>query len=106
MNIIIPCAESKIEIQFRPISKLEVERELRSIKRTKSTGTDNLPLGLLKDAACLISVPLAHLINLSLETGTFPNDMKIAKIVPVHKSGSLSRFDNYRPISVLPILSK
>ena len=94
------------QIKFRPISKLEVERELRSIKRTKSTGIDNLPPGLLKDAACFISAPLAHLINLSLETGIFPTDMKIAKIVPVHKSGSLSSFDNYRPISILPVLSK
>ena len=94
------------QFKFHPVSKLEVERELRSIKRTKSTGIDNLPPGLLKDAACLISAPLAHLINLSLQTGIFPTDMKIANIVPVHKSGSFSSFDNYRPISVLPVLSK
>ena len=94
------------QFKFRPISKLEVERELRSIKRTKSTGIDNLPPGLLKDTACLISAALAHLINLSLQKGSFPTDMKIAKIVSVHRSGSFSSFDNYRPISVLPVLSK
>ena len=86
--------------------KLEVERELRSIKPTKSTGINNLPAGLLKNSACLISAPLAYPINLSNETGTFPTDMKIAKIVPVHKSGSLSSFGNDRPVSVLPVLSK
>ena len=53
------------QFRFRPISKLEV----RSIKRTKSTGIDNLPPDLLKDAACFIAAPLAHLINLALETG-------------------------------------
>ena len=66
----------------------------------------NLPPGLLKDAACNLSAPLAHLINLSLQTGTFPADWKVAKVVPVHKSGSFSSFDNYRSISILPILSK
>eukprot|EP00794_Sanderia_malayensis_P014738 gene14738-16273_t len=39
-------------------------------------------------------------------TGTFPVDWKLAKIVPIHKSGSFSSFDNYRPISILPVLSK
>ena len=70
-------AENKFK--FRPVSKLEVERDLKSIKRTKSTGIDNLPPGLLKDAACNLSAPLAHLINLSLQTGTFPADWKISK---------------------------
>ena len=97
-------AENKFK--FRSVSKLEVERDLKSIKRTKSTGIDNLPPGLLKDAACNLSAPLAHLINLSLQTGTFPADWKVAKVVPVHKSGSFSSFDNYRPISILPVLSK
>ena len=45
------------QFKFRPISRLEVERELRSTKRTKSTGIDKLPPGLLRDAACHISAP-------------------------------------------------
>ena len=79
---------------------------LKSIKRNKSTGIDNLRLCLLKDAAHTLSAPLTYLINLSLQTGLFPNDWKLAKIVPIHKSGSHYNFDNYRPISVLPVLSK
>ena len=94
------------KFNFRPVSKLEVEKYLRSIKRNKSTGIDNLPPCLLKDAARTISAPLTHLINLSLQTGLFPKDWKLAKIVPIHKSGFHSSFDNYRPISVLPVLSK
>ena len=88
------------------MSKLEVEQDLKSIKRGKSTGTDNLPPGLLKDAACRLSASLAYLINLSLQTGTFPTDWKQTKILPIHKSGSLSSFENFRPISILPVLSK
>ena len=94
------------KFKFRAISKVEVKRDLKSIKRTKSTGIDNLPPGLPKDAACNISAPLTHLVNLSLQTGTFPAYWKLAKIVPIHKSGSFSCFDNYRPISILPVLSK
>ena len=94
------------KFNFRPVSKLEVEKDLRSIQRNKSTGIDNLPPCLLKDAARTISAPLTHLINLSLQTGLFPEDWKLAKIVPIHKSGSRSSFDSYRPISVLPVLSK
>ena len=97
---------TKCKFKFRPVSRLEVEQDLKSIKRGKSTGTDNLPPGLLKDASCRISAPLAYLINLSLQTGTFPTDWKQAKIVPIHKSGSLNSFDNFRPISIPPVLSK
>eukprot|EP00795_Rhopilema_esculentum_P008031 gene8031-13942_t len=84
----------------------EVERELKSIKRNKATGLDDLPPGLIKDLAESISAPLTHLINMSLMTSTFPADWKTAKIIPTHKSGARSSCDNYRPISVLPVLSK
>ena len=72
--------ELKIKFKFRPVSKLEVERDLKSINSTKSTGIDNLPPCLLKDTACNLSAPLAHPINLSLQTGTFPADWKLQKL--------------------------
>ena len=74
--------------------------------RQKATGTDNLPPGLLKDCAVLISKPLSHIINLSLRTGSFPAGWKSEKVTPVYKSGNTSLPENYRPISVLPIMSK
>ena len=85
---------------------MEVERQLRSLKRNKSVAFDSLPSGLIKDARSVIALPLTYLINLSLETGIFPAEWKIAKIIPIHKSGSYSCFDNYRPISILPVFSK
>ena len=89
---------------FRKVSKQQVERELKSIKRNKATGLDDLPPGLLKDSAEVISAPLTHLINISLMTSTFPADWKEAKVIPIHKSGVRSKCENYRPISVLPVL--
>ena len=91
---------------FKMVSRHEVEQQLRSVKRNKATGLDDLPPGLIKDSADLISAPLTHLINLSLKTSIFPSDWKVAKVIPIHKSGAHSNPDNYRPISVLPVISK
>ena len=88
------------------MSKLFVERELKSLKRNKATGVDNIPTNLLKDSASEISRPLSHIINLSLRTGIVPNEWKIARLTPIHKSGDVTKADNYRPISILPVVSK
>ena len=53
-----------------------------------------------------ISAPLSELINRCFESSVFPSDEKIAKVTPIYKSGERSSMDNYRPISVLPVLSK
>ena len=88
------------------MSRVFVLKQLRALKRKKATGLDNLPSALLKDCADAIAGPLSHLINLSLKTGTVPLIWKKARITPLHKSGSTTTPENYRPISVLPILSK
>ena len=79
---------------------------LKSIKRNKATGLDDLPPCLLKDSAAILSAPPAYLINLSITTGIFPIDWKKAKITPVHTPGLFSILDNYRPMSILPVISK
>ena len=60
---------------------------------------------MLKDAATIITEPLAY-INLSLQSGSVPMEWKAAKILSLFKSGSMVELDNYRPISILPVLSK
>ena len=91
---------------FRTVTPPEVKRQLKSIKRSKATGIDDLPPGLLKDSAEIIAAPLTYIVNLSLSTGVFPKQWKRAKIIPVFKSGSATDFDSYRPITVLPVISK
>jgi len=58
----------------------------------------------LKDAASVIAKPLTFVINLSLDTGSVPAEWKVAKVIALFKSGSSAEVDNYRPMSILPIL--
>ena len=83
-----------------------IQKELRNLKRQKETGIDNLPPGLLKDCAMYIATPLCCIINLSISTSTIPTICKHAKVSSVFKSGDSSEPGNYRPISILPVLSK
>ena len=53
-----------------------------------------------------ISTPLEDIINLSFVTGSVPENLKIAQIIPIFKSGNNQLFNNYRPISILQALSK
>ena len=61
---------------------------------------------LLKTVAIEISTPLSHLFNLSLKNAIFPAQLKLSRIVPIHKGGKTEFCDNYRPIALLSSLSK
>ena len=91
---------------FQRTTIADVERCLKGIRRLKSTGLDDLPSCLLKNSVSVMALPQAYIINLSFSTGAFPRRWKNARSVPVHKSGSTSSLGNYRPISILPFLSK
>ena len=73
----------------------------------KSSGNDNIPAKLLKMSAIIIKTPLTKLFNMSLSQGTLPSSWKKAIIHPIFKKkGSNSDPVNYRPISLLPCISK
>ena len=88
------------------IKKVFIENELRKLKRKKYTGVDELPPSMLKDCASEIFKPLHHIINLSIKTSVVPSTWKIPEILPIFKSGASSLPENYRQISILPVLSK
>ena len=58
-------------------------------------------MNLLKQISESICVPIASLVNMSLERGIVPNAMKLAKVIPVYKGNCKESFTNYRPISLL-----
>ena len=92
--------------RFKKVTPTEVCGYLRKLQRKKATGCDGLPASFLKDSKDSIKNPLCHIINLSIVNGIVPTEWKTARIVPIHKSGSRTLFDNYRPISILPTISK
>ena len=97
---------TKKVFSFRQVSKVEIVNELRKLKRNKATGNDDLPSNLLKDVSSCIANPLVYIFNLSLATSIIPQAWKVARITPLYKSGLSTNIDNYRPISVLPVVSK
>ena len=79
---------------------------LNSLDATKATGLDGISPRILKLAADVIAPTLLTMINTSFQTGHFPDFLKMAKLRPIHKSGSKTDPSNYRPISIIPIFSK
>ena len=76
------------------------------ISSNKASGYDDLSVGVLKKIAPVFANPLRKLLYLSISTNSFRNHWKIAKVTPLHKGGARNDINNYRPISVLPIISK
>ena len=84
----------------------EVLKLLKKISPHKATGLDDISCRLLKEAAPIIAPHLTAIINKSIDTGIFPSCWKTAKVFPLHKSNDRRDPQNYRPISVLPAVSK
>ena len=89
-----------------PTDDKEIIKIVGKFKNKLSSGHDEIPLKLLKFSIKSIVKPVVHIINSSLITGIFPDELKISKVVPVYKKGDKTDRSNYRPISVLPALSK
>ena len=67
---------------------------------------DQIPAKFLRDGAEVLAFPLGNIIHLSIKLSTFPGECKIAKLKPIFKKGARADPKNYRPISLLPLVSK
>ena len=92
--------------EFYTIHPNTIEREIKNLKCSKSAGYDKISVKLVKDAAKILSEPLAIIFNASFNKGIFPDIWKIARVTSIFKSGSKSNVSNYRPISVLSVFSR
>ena len=88
-----------------PLTNQECINVISSLKNRRSD-LDSVSVAMLKNVKHVLADPITQLINNSFETGIFPDILKIAIITPIYKNGNLYSLTNYRPISVLPILSK
>jgi len=89
-----------------PVLPIDVINVTRKLKPKTSSGSDGISSKVLIKTIDQIVNPITHIINLSLQTGIFPNEMKCAKVIPIYKSGDPCILNNYRPISLLSSFSK
>ncbi|RVE43981.1 hypothetical protein evm_011365 [Chilo suppressalis] len=89
-----------------PTDEYEICKLIGSLKNSLSAGWDGIPSVFFKMGAMSLARPISHICNLCFSTGTFPAMLKRSLITPVHKAGDKTKIDNYRPISLLPTLSK
>ena len=91
---------------FEPTTKQIVLKLLEDINPAKATGIDNLPGRFLKDSATVIAEPITQLCNLSIKLASFLDNCKISKLKLLYKKLSNLEQKYYRPISLLPLVSK
>ena len=89
-----------------PVSNEEIIEVVKSMGNKTSVDCHDISMSLIKHIVVALAEPITHICNLSFETGVFPEMMKVAKVVPLFKSGEKNVFTNYRPVALLPQFSK
>ena len=90
---------------FEAVTLQDVQKLLRQVNPRKATGSDSVPGLVLREAAYVLAPSLLDILNVSFLTGCVPAAFKKSNVVPLYKSGDSCRATNYRPVSLLPIVS-
>lgn len=91
---------------MQPVTIDEVIKIITNLKNTNTVGYDGISTKVIKFTKEKIAGPLAHIINLCIANGTFPDNLKKVIIKPLHKKDDKTDLKNYRPIAKIPIFSK
>ena len=91
---------------FKSVNKLDIHRIINNLSSKNTSGHDEISSVLLKKLVNILPGPITTIINQSLKSGIFPDNLKIAKISLIFKKGDHHQIENYRPISLLPTISK
>ena len=94
------------EFKFDVVTEEFTAKALKNLKASKASGLDNISPRLLKDSTNVIAQPLTRILNASLIQVVVPSDWKCSMVTPLFKKGDAADMDNYRPISVLSVVSK
>ena len=98
--------ENRPKFSFNSFSKEHVLEEIQMLDSLKAIQESNIPLKLIKENSDLFAEMICKYFNESLERSKFPDCLKLANVTPVFKKGARTSKNNYRPVSILPILSK
>ena len=96
----------RTEFKFCQIDTGTLKNHLRCMKLNKAAGHDMLPAKLLKLGSDILCLSMTYLMNMCFSSGTFPCNLKCADVCPIFKKGDTMEIANYRPISILPSVSK
>ena len=91
---------------FEKVTEVDIEKEILQLDNTKSTPSNSIPTKLFKENIDLYSDIITKMYNKSVHTSTFPDKLKSAEVITVHKKNETTDKTNYRPVSLLPTLSK
>ena len=94
------------KLTFHEVTELEIDNIFNSLTSKPSSGYDNISTRQLKKLKSYLLSPITIIINQMLNTGYYPDNLKIAKVIPIFKKDDPSLCNNYRPISLLPAISK
>ena len=92
--------------KFKTINNATTLQYLSNLTNSYSCGHDNINNTLLKSISNEISSCNTLIINQSISTGSYPENLKLAKVIPIFRKSDKMEINNYRPISVLPVISK
>ena len=98
--------KSNVLFRFTPVNEDCIGNIIQKLKSKSSHGYDEISNNLIKHASSSLVKPLTLIVNQVLHTGIFLRQLKTSRVKPVHKSGEQSSFCKYRPISLLPSMSK
>ena len=98
--------KDKAKFNFKTIELKDIRDAFAKVKTSKSFGIDNISSYFMKLALPYIENSLSFLFNTSIQTSQFPDSWKVARVTPIFKEGDKTVKSNYRPISVLPVISK
>ena len=99
-------SEVNCSLKLNQISHEEIIKIISNLPNKSSCGTDNISQKLLKRVSNELTGLITELINLSIRDKTYPDCLKIAKIIPIHKAKNKQDCSNYRPISLLSVFNK
>ena len=106
VNFVESCKDPDVIFSVPDITNAQVLQIIKGISPHKAAGIDKISARFLRIAAPILAPSIARLINMSFSTGKFPTRWKTANVTPLFKQGAASDPFNYRPISVLPVVSK